>query len=99
MDLNRFIPDKFLVGLIQGVLIPAVIVTVFLLIQINDWYAEMIKSKAFIDLFVKLLSLASLPNLGLFYLYINRLKYRGGKGIIVATFVYAIIIFVVKFTL
>ncbi len=98
MDFNRFIPDRFFVGFIQGILIPAVIVSVFLIFKVNDWYMEMIKSKVFIDLFVKLLSLASLPNLGMFYLYINRLKYRGGKGIILATFIYAIVIFVVKFT-
>jgi len=97
--IDRLLPDNFFVGLIQGVIVPCLVVLLLLSFGTVEWTRNMFASKAFVNLFVKMVSLSVLPNLGLFYLYINRNYYRGGKGVIVATLIIAFFVFLVKFIL
>ena len=48
------------------------------------------------DLFAPLLSLAGIPNLVIFYLFINRERYKTAKGLIMATFLLVLAVILIK---
>lgn len=95
--IDKIFPDNFVFGLIQGIIAPCIIISLILFFGTVEWSSNMFVSKAFINLFIKIVSICVLPNLGLFYLYINKNFYRGAMGVIVATFAFAVIVFAVKF--
>jgi len=86
--------DKQWIGLILGLIVPAI---TFLLIYIFAFpktdtitYFEMIKAKKF---FAQILSLAVIPNIGVFFLFIYTNRLSAAKGVLAATFVIAFIVF------
>jgi len=86
--------DKQWIGLILGLLVPAL---TFLLIYIFAFpktdsitYFDMIKAKKF---FTQILSLAVIPNIGVFFLFIYTNKLSAARGVLAATFIFAFIVF------
>jgi hypothetical protein len=47
-------------------------------------------------IFSAVMSLCVIPNLGVFFLFINKYKNKSGRGVILATLLYAIFIFYLK---
>lgn len=48
-------------------------------------------------LFAPIVSLAGLPNLVIFYLFLNREKYKSARGVILATFILVAAVLIIKF--
>lgn len=90
--------DNIFLGFLLGLLGPTIGIIGFYLVNYN---ASSLSD--FIDLSVKqkllspLLSLSCVINLGLFYLFIQYDKYPTGRGIILATFLYGLVIVLFKF--
>lgn len=89
--------DKFWVGLILGLIIPAIALMLFYYFgyskNTNLTYYEMITAK---DLFSKILSLAVIPSAGVFFLFIWANRLNAAKGVLAATFILALIVFGLK---
>ncbi len=89
--------DKFWVGLILGLVIPAIAITLFYYFgyarHTNLTYYEMIMAK---NLFSKILSLAVIPSAGVFFLFIWGNRLNAAKGVLSATFILALIVFSIK---
>ncbi len=89
--------DKQWIGLIIGLILPAV---TFFLIYLFAYpkhtvvsYYEMIMAKRF---FAQILSLAVIPNAGVFFLFIWANRLNVAKGVLAATFLLAIVVFALK---
>jgi uncharacterized membrane protein SpoIIM required for sporulation len=89
--------DKQWIGLVIGLIIPAI---TFLLIYFFAYpkhslvsYYEMIMARRF---FSQILSLAVIPNAGVFFLFIWANKLSAAKGVLAATFLLAIVVFAFK---
>ncbi len=50
-------------------------------------------------LLAPVISIAGIPNLGLFYLFINKNLYQSARGVILATFILVVIVIVIKIAL
>ena len=92
---NRY--DRILTGLIIGIIVPIVI----FLITYELKYSEMdfqvfLKSMWEMKIFMKLLSLCVFPNLGFFFLFYRNKYDMAARGIIMATFIYAFAVLIVK---
>jgi hypothetical protein len=79
--------DQIYIGLIIGLLIPIITVfTVFLFSQHGKTFLEFIHEYNERQILTKLVSLCALPDLGIFYLLLNKQWYKAGKGVIAAVF-------------
>lgn len=97
---NRPLYNRLLTGFVLGLFVPVVCVLLFYLVKHP--------AKSFYDFLVlvtqmnvmsPILSLCALPNLGIFYLFINREWWYSSRGVLLATLLWAVLVFTVKFML
>ncbi len=89
--------DRILTGWLIGTIVPVI----FFLIVYEVKYSELdlqvyLKSMWQMKIFLKLLSLCVFPNLGIFMLFLNQKSERAARGVILATFMYAFLVLIVK---
>lgn len=89
--------DKLEVGLILGFLLPALafIVTWAIISEVS--IGEYINQFKQLGRVSSLISLSTIPNLLLFFIFIWLNKYRAARGVVFATLVLAMIMLIVKF--
>ena len=89
--------DRLIVGFSIGLLVPVI----FFLLVYQMKYANMefmtyIRSIWQIKIFWKILSLCVFPNLGFFLLFYRRKYDMAARGIILSTFIYALVVLIAK---
>ncbi|MEN8156490.1 MAG: hypothetical protein ABFS10_06040 [Bacteroidota bacterium] len=93
--------DTVLSGLIPGLILPVVTLVVILmvtwLIRYDGEPGEFFTSYQSMQIFSKVLSLATIPNLLLFFLFIWTNRIYSARGVIFATLVVAMVMLVLKF--
>lgn len=92
--------DDLKLGLILGILAPAFTMLAVYVIWFTQYdFSELLDFLLQKRLFTKIVSLCVLPNLALFFVFLNKNFYRAARGILMATIIFAIFVFVTKFTL
>lgn len=92
--------DNLKLGLLLGIIAPALTMFVIYLIQFTNYnLTELISLLVEKRVFTKIVSLCVIPNLALFFLFLNKNYYRSARGILTATFIFAIFVFITKFAL
>ena len=92
--------DNLKLGLILGLLAPVLtIVAVYFIRFVEYDFKELLNFLVEKKIFTKILSLCVIPNLALFFLFLNKNYFRTARGILTATFIFAIFVFITKFTL
>jgi len=89
--------DKLYVGLATGLILPFVLMVFYW--QYNYPYMDFNKFIQFTSIgqiHIKLISLFTAVNLGLFFLFIWRNHNLAARGVLGATFLYALIVLIVK---
>jgi hypothetical protein len=92
--------DKLSIGLIAGIVTPLIVL--FIYYKINFYYirVDTFLYETFMKrIFLPLLSLCVLGNLALFFLFLQTNRLYSARGVLLATFIYAIAVFILKFTL
>lgn len=90
--------DKIWIGLLLGLVAPAISFTVYFLINYRYMsISGFINYLKLGDTYTPLVSLCVLTNLVPFYILINKEKYNGTKGVLGATFIWAGLIVFLKF--
>lgn len=90
--------DKLYIGAIPGFIVPLIVFFLTYLIRFNRYaFAEFIDILLFGKMILGFISLCVIANLILFYLFLNKKLYRAARGVILATLIYAIIIYLVRF--
>ena len=84
-------------GLIPGILLPVLSLLGIWLIKYNGGFFEFLVQFQQLKMLPKLLSLASIPNLILFFLFIWTNRMFSARGVIFATLVIAFVMLVLKF--
>ncbi len=100
METNLKKWDKLLLGLIIGIITP--IIVMFVYYRINFYYirVDTFLYETFMKrIFLPLLSLCVLGNLAVFFIFIQTDRYYSARGVVFATLLYAIVVFILKFTL
>ena len=90
--------DRVILGLLPGIVLPILLLEIWHRVNFPQYTAY--DFLVYIETFKFLapaLSLVLLFNLGLFFLFLNRNKFRAGTGVILATFLYAGVIVWAKF--
>jgi len=87
--------DKIWVGLLAGIILPFLVMLIVYLSSYAYLTApEFLRKMAFQAVFLKLLSLCVVPNLGTFFLFYKSRYDRAARGVILATFIFAILVMV-----
>ncbi|MBL6962584.1 MAG: hypothetical protein ISR55_02075 [Bacteroidetes bacterium] len=90
--------DNLWLGVVIGLLMSIISIFVFYLIkfrqqELSYYLSTLIRNKS---LFAPLLSLAGIPNLVIFYFFLNNEKFRTAKGLILATFILVLAVVLIK---
>jgi len=89
--------DTLLSGLIPGIVLPLVALVVIWAIQSEEGLFEFLKTFQHRNVLSKIISLAALPNLLLFFLFLWTNRTFSARGVIFATLVLAFVMLVLKF--
>jgi hypothetical protein len=89
--------DRVWLGLVLGLLAPWLVMLVYYRIVYSYLLPDDFLHKMFVQMvFLPVLSLCVVVNLGIFFLFIWTEKYFSARGVIFATLLYAIYVFAVK---
>ena len=92
--------DRLWLGLVLGIITPVLVMFVYY--KINFFYirVDTFLYEAFMkSIFLPLLSLCVIGNLLVFFIFLQTDRYYSSRGVVFATLLYAILIFILKFTL
>ena len=92
---NRY--DQILTGWIIGAILPILIFLITYEVKYSEMeFQSFLRNMWQMKIFMKLLSVCVFPNLGFFFLF-YRMKYdMAARGVILATFMYAFAVLIVK---
>jgi hypothetical protein len=92
--------NKFWTGLALGIFLP--LATFLLVYQIgysNTSFSEFLKFAFVMGALAKILSMCAIPNLAIFYLFLNKDYWRATRGVIAATMLCTLGVVIIKFLL
>ncbi len=90
--------NRVIVGLIPGFIIPLITLLGFYIFKshvknIIDYLKMVIE----MDLLSNILSLCALPNLIIFFIFLSKNYYYSARGVIFATFIWAIVVVIARY--
>jgi hypothetical protein len=88
--------DTVLTGFIPGLIFPSLALVIIWLVRSGEGFFAFLVQSQRMDLLPKLISLAALPNLLIFFLFIWTHRNFSARGVIFATLVVAFVMLVVK---
>jgi len=87
-------------GLISGVLLPIMVMALVYMIKFSGYPVAYFKEQLMeMRLFSKYISVCVYPNLGLFFIFIWVNRLLSARGVLMATILLAIVVFILKFSL
>ncbi len=91
--------DKIYWGALLGILLPAVALYVFYKIRYDHMLlGNFLRSFHTMGILTHIISLSVIPNLILFFLFMRKNYLKGGRGVLLATFVFAFMVLIIRFT-
>lgn len=88
--------DTLAVGIISGIILPVITFVILWLVTADISLGAYLKSFYKMESLAGLLSLCTIPNLLLFFVYIWTNRNRSARGVIIATFVLAAVMLIFK---
>ena len=90
--------NKFWIGFVVGIILPTIIFLLIYLIGYSEAsFVDFVKYSSLIRALPKILSLCIVPNLAVFYFFLNKEFWKSTKGIITATLLCTLAILAIKF--
>lgn len=90
--------NKVIIGLIPGIIIPVLTLIGFYIFKSRvDSLLAYIKLTIEMDLLSNVLSLCALPNLIIFFIFLSKNYYYSARGVIFATFIWALIVVIARY--
>ena len=89
--------DTLLTGLVPALVLPVLIMMVFWLVKSDRGLLEFLTQFQQMKMLSKVVSLAAIPNLLLFFIFIWTNRNFSARGVIFATFLLAFIMIILKF--
>jgi hypothetical protein len=90
--------NKVIIGLIPGIIIPVITFIGFYIFKSRvSSIIDYVKLTIEMDLLSNVLSLCALPNLIIFFIFLSKNYYYSARGVIFATFMWAIIVVIARY--
>lgn len=93
--------NNLIIGIISGLILPIISIYFFYLFQgsFNGPFEEYIKQVLEYKAITQILSVCMLANLGLFFIFLQTIRYKSARGVLFATIIYAIAMVLYMFVL
>ena len=88
--------DTLLTGLILGLILPALTLVGFWIVKSDRGFVDFLQQFQQMDMLSKVVSLAAIPNLLLFFLFIWTNRNFSARGVIFATLLLAFVMLILK---
>jgi hypothetical protein len=89
--------DTLLTGLVPGLVLPVITLLIIWVIRYSGSFREFLATFQEMNMLSKVISLASIPNLLLFFIFIWTDRNFSARGVIFATLMVAAVMLVLKF--
>jgi hypothetical protein len=89
--------DTLLTGLIPGIVLPVLVLLVFWIVKSKQTLGDFLVDFQQMGMLSKVVSLAAIPNLLLFFLFIWTNRNFAARGVIFATLLLAFLMLILKF--
>jgi len=89
--------NKEKIGLIWGLIIPVFTIIGFYFVRNPESFKGFISQIIGVNIYSELISVCVVPNLLLFFIFIWTDRMHSAKGVVGATFIYAILIVILKY--
>lgn len=90
--------DKVLVGFSGGIIVPLIAFLTYYLIEFRHLtFGEFYRNLTSRDIMGQIISLCAIPNLLLFFVFIWLSLYKGARGVIISTFLFAFVIVGIRY--
>jgi len=91
--------DKIIWGAMLGILLPAISLFIFHKVKYDHMQLwEFLRSFHRMGILTHVISLSVIPNLILFFLFMQKNFLKGGRGVLLATFIFAFLVLLIRFT-
>ena len=91
--------DKIFWGALFGIILPSIALFVFYKLKYDYMpLGEFLRSFHKMGILTHVISLSVIPNLVLFFVFMQKNFLRGGRGVLLATFLFAFLILIIRFT-
>ena len=98
IKLVKFRFNSILFGLIMGIIVPMILLVIFFnSTDYSSSFSSFIRSLSQLNILYKIISVCVIPNLLVFYLFIWKDRLLAARGVLMATLIYALTIFVLFF--
>ncbi len=95
---SKYKYNKLFIGLILGLIIPIITLLIFTFIKSESVNViHYLKFVMRMSLMSNVLSLCAIPNLAIFYFFINKEYYYSGRGVILATIIWGALVLITRF--
>jgi len=92
--------NKIAIGMILGILFPLATFFVVYLIKFNEYpFKTFVRMLNNYGVFVQLISLCAIPNLLGFFAFIRTNKLLSARGVLLATFIFTLVVLIIKVVL
>lgn len=89
--------DTLLTGLLPGIVLPVLALMVFWMVKSDRGFVDFLEQFQQMRMLSKVVSLAAIPNLLLFFLFIWTNRNFAARGVIFATLLLAFVMLILKF--
>ncbi|MEA1875650.1 MAG: hypothetical protein U9N86_02185 [Bacteroidota bacterium] len=87
------------VGSLLGILVPVVVLVVYQQLKFEDLsFFDFLKSYFKIGILTHVISLAVIPNLLLFFGFVNTDNLKAARGVLLSTFIFAFTVLILRFS-
>lgn len=91
--------NRMWVGTVLGIVVPAVSLLVYQQLKFDDLsFFEFIKTYFKIGILTHVISLSVIPNLVVFFAFVNTDYLKAGRGVLLATFIFAFTVLILRFS-
>jgi len=90
--------DYLWVGLAAGILVPAIAITIYYLVRYSGLsLMDFFKVYKNLGILTHIISLAVLPDLLVFFLFIRQKMLKSARGVLLATFLLTFLVLIIRF--
>lgn len=99
MENNPSFANSFIIGTLVGILMPIIVFVLYYIIRFEEVeFGDYIKWLIESEKIINVMSLSVAPNLISFMFFVKRDKLKSGRGVLFATILFGVLIFVIKWS-
>jgi len=91
--------DKLWIGSVLGLLVPALSLWIYVLLRFDELaFGDFIKTWFKMGILTHMISLAVLPNLAVFFIFIKTNYLKAARGVLLSTILFAFTVLIIRFS-